>query len=789
MIADNIIGLNPGGGSAFPNSFDGIYLNGAPNVTIGGDVASARNTISSNNNGIDVVGAGSTGELIEGNYIGTATDGVTDLGNAVDGILLNDAPNNTIGGTATGAGNVIAGNNDGVVITGTGATQNQVQGNFIGTDATAKYDVGNEVDGVLINDGASNNLVGGTVTGATNTIEFNAGAGVNIDSGTGNSILGNSIYENTMLGILLNPLNDANQGQPAPTLSAAAPVGTGNTIVQGTLTAAALTTYRVEYFSSPTADPSGFGQGQTFLFAASVTTDATGQATITQTLPMAVASGLFITATATDPSGNTSGFSNSVPAAPQSLQFAAPTYTVNENGNAIIIGVTRTGGSGGTVSVNYATGGGTATSGVDYTPVSGTLFFNPGITTQTFAVPIIDAHKVGGSVNFNVTLTAPTGGTNGANIGTPSTTTVNIVDNDVASVEFAPSTTTPPYSLSGAGVLPFTIERDSDTGSLTVHYATSDGTAKAGVNYIAASGTATFAPGQTSLTVPVTVVSDWLYHPSNLTFHMTLSNSSSGILGPNSTVTATIIPNNNPGTFSLSLYKLQTTPGAATASLTVYRTVGKTGYASVKYATGGGTAQPGVDYTPVSGTLTFAPGQYSQTISVPLLNNSVPGANVTFNLSLSNPTNGAAIGSPSSTAITIVHPTTPINPTSKVPPVVTGLSTITGTYGIYAVVISFSKALNPATAADATNYSFYVTAPGKKTSLAVGVASAAYNPATDQVVLFLGAPVPKSDYGTLVIDANTPVTPSHGVTDLYGNLLDGTGTGKHPGTPYTAIIT
>ncbi len=786
VIADNIIGLNPGGGSAFPNSFDGVYLNNAPNVTIGGIVATARNTISSNNNGIYVSGPGSTGELIEGNFLGTATDGVTDLGNAVNGVVLDNAPNNAIGGSVAGAANVISGNNRGVVITGAGATRNEVQGDFIGTDLSAKVNIHNEIDGILVTAGASNNLIGGTVAGAGNTIFNNAGAGVNLDSGTGNSVLGNGIDNNSMLGISLNPLNDANQDQAAPVVVSVAPVGAANTIVQATLDAAANTTYRVEYFSSPTKDHSGFGQGQTFLDAASVTTDDLGHAAISETLPTAVASGLFVSATATDPSGNTSGFSNAVPAVPVSLQFAAPTYTISENGNALVVGITRTGGTGGAVAVSYATGGGTAVGGVDYTSVSGTLFFNPGDpATKTFVVPILDAHKIGGSVSFNITLSSPT---NGAVLASPTTTAVTIQDNDIAATQFVASTTNPPYSIHGAGVLPFTIQRNSPNGVLTVHYATTDGTAKAGVNYVAASGTATFQPGQTTLTIPVTALDDFQVHTSNLTFHVTLSNPSSGTLGPNSAVTATIVPNNSPGTFSLSLYKLQTNPGAASASLTVYRTVGKTGTTTVHYATGGGTAKAGVDYKPVSGTLTFAPGQYSQTITVPLLNDSVPGANNTFNLTLSSPTNGASLGSPSSTAITVVHPTTPINPAAKLPPIVLGVTPISGPQGIYALVVTFNKALNPATAQDATNYSFYVAAPGKSTPLSVGVAAAAYSPAKNQVVLFLGAAVPKGGYGLLVIDASAPVTPGHGVTDLYGNLLDGTGTGKKPGTPYSAIV-
>ena len=121
-IAGNLIGLNPGGASAFPNAFDGVHIDNAPNNLIGGTTAAARNTISANNNGVYIVGAGATGNIVEGNFIGTGVDGVTDLGNAVDGVVLDNAPGNTIGGTAAGAGNVISGNNRGVRVTGAGST-------------------------------------------------------------------------------------------------------------------------------------------------------------------------------------------------------------------------------------------------------------------------------------------------------------------------------------------------------------------------------------------------------------------------------------------------------------------------------------------------------------------------------------------------------------------------------------------------------------------------------------------------------------------------------------------
>ena len=799
LIAGNVIGLNPGGGSAFPNSFDGVYLDNAPNITIGGTDTKSRNTISSNNNGVHVVGAGATGNVILGNFIGTAVDGVTDLGNAVNGVWLDGAPNNTVGGPNAGAGNVISGNNRGVVISGGTATRNDVQGNFIGTDLTGLTVVHNEIDGVLVTLGASNNVIGGATPGMGNTIEFNAGAGVNLDDGTANTVSGNSIFDNTGhgvavslgYGIVLNPLTHADNLQPAPVVTGVT-AGGSSTNVQGTLDALASTSYTIEYFSSPSKDPSGFGQGQTYLTSLlNVLTDANGHAAFALDLPVAVASGRFITATATDPLGNTSAFSNAAVAVPVGFKLGAATYTVNENGGAVIISITRTGGQGGSVAVNYAVGGGSAVAGTDYSAVAGTLFFNPGDpATKTFSVPILDPHKVGGSVTFNVTLSKPT---NGSILGAPATAVVRINDNDIAGVEFATPTGNPPNTFQGPGVANFTVVRDSGAGTLTVNYASGGGSAVPGVNYVATSGVLTFLPGQTSKTIPVAVLEDYQFHSSPLTFKLTLSNAVGGVLGATSQVLATVVPANQPGTLALTLARAVVAPNSSSVALTVTRTVGKTGFVTVAFATGGGTASAGADYSPVSGVLTFWPGQYSQTITIPIKPTLNPGANLTFNLSLSQVTGGATLGSPNFTTITIVHPNSPIvppNPADHLAPTVTGVQTIAGPQGIYALLVTYSKAMDPVRAGSAANYAFFLTSPGPggSNNLSVGVTASAYDPASRRVVLFLGAPIPKGGFGRLVINPNGASSAGRGVADRNGTLLDGSGTGQVPGTIYQLVV-
>jgi hypothetical protein len=197
---------------------------------------------------------------------------------------------------------------DGVGIYSTG---NLLERNVIGTDQFGTVPVGNQGNGIAIRafQYGYDNTIGGSDAGAGNTIANNGQDGVLIDTGTGEAIQGNAIFGNQFLGIELR--NNGNLGQAAPVLTSATSDGTSTTVA-GTLTGAPDTAFSVEFFANPVCDPSGFGQGEYFLGAALVTTDATGQASFTVTLSVGVDPSQFVTATATDPTGNTSEFSNCV---------------------------------------------------------------------------------------------------------------------------------------------------------------------------------------------------------------------------------------------------------------------------------------------------------------------------------------------------------------------------------------------------------------------------------------------------------------------------------------------
>lgn len=203
-VAGNLIGTNATGTAALGNQRMGVLIvTGASNNTIGGTTAAARNIISGNgqaatfSGGVYLFDAGTTGNVVQGNYIGTDITGTAMIGNAWDGVALNfGATGNTIGGTTPGAGNIISGNGwHGVEIDTAGTSNNTILGNIIGLAADGSGLLGNAHSGVTIGFGANNNTIGGSSAAARNVISGNAVYGVLLfDIGTsGNVVLGNFI--------------------------------------------------------------------------------------------------------------------------------------------------------------------------------------------------------------------------------------------------------------------------------------------------------------------------------------------------------------------------------------------------------------------------------------------------------------------------------------------------------------------------------------------------------------------------------------------------------------------
>ena len=331
VIAGNYIGTDATGKIRRGNAGYGIQVWGTGcNNNLFGSVsgdATLRNVISANLRiGLAFEGSNSTGNIIAGNYIGTDATGTGAMGNGTVSLWNPGIKLSGSGGFNQISGNTIGANiGPGIAIR---TNNNLVTGNYIGTDHTGQSALGNLWEGIVIFDTAQSNQIGGSPQLA-NTIAFNSTSGVNVTGLTSNSIQANSIYSNGSLGINLgasgvaaNDALDADAGpnnlQNFPVWGAAEPGATTNVV--GTLDSAPYATFTIDFYLNNTADASGYGQGQQWLCAITVTANELGHAAFDQVLSVATVKGQLLTATATDSGGNTSEFSaivvvNSLPIA------------------------------------------------------------------------------------------------------------------------------------------------------------------------------------------------------------------------------------------------------------------------------------------------------------------------------------------------------------------------------------------------------------------------------------------------------------------------------------------
>ena len=206
-ISGNLIGTDSTGTADRGNGTYGVHLfAGAVNTTIGGTVAGAGNTISGNgSHGVFVEDAGTAGTLIEGNLIGLTQAGDAPLGNTGNGVEIDwEVPNQTIGGSVAGAGNVISGNLNGIF--SLWANDMTIEGNIVGLDVTGTVDLGNTAAGIRV--GGDNVVIGGTTAGARNVVSGNGNAGIMLDSATSAVLRGN--YIGTDVTGLLDRGNSSN---------------------------------------------------------------------------------------------------------------------------------------------------------------------------------------------------------------------------------------------------------------------------------------------------------------------------------------------------------------------------------------------------------------------------------------------------------------------------------------------------------------------------------------------------------------------------------------------------
>jgi uncharacterized repeat protein (TIGR01451 family) len=339
----------------------------------------------------------------------------------------------------------------------------------------------------------------------------------------------------------------------------------------------------------------------------------------------------------------------------QNFSFGSATYFVSEGSPSVTLTILRNGPATGTASVKYTTfsppnaysTNGLAEPNLDYTPSSGTLTFGPNQTFQTIQIPVLQGQVVRGPALFTVLLTNATPASS-AQVGAPGAATVSIIS-DVTGFAFA---TNAYFVGQDSGTFVATVERiNPNSGSVSVHFATSDGAATSGSDYIGASGTLTFADGQGSTNITIQIVNQKII-ATDRAFNITLSNPSPNahLLAPSNTVVT--ITNTLSG-ISFSSLNFSVSKCAGPAVVTVKRTGATGGSASVDFATvSGGTAVPTNHYIPTNGTLNFAPGQASQTFEITVVNDNVLGPNRTVALELSNAI-GAQLIAPSSAQLII----------------------------------------------------------------------------------------------------------------------------------------
>jgi len=311
------------------------------------------------------------------------------------------------------------------------------------------------------------------------------------------------------------------------------------------------------------------------------------------------------------------------------------------------------------VTVDYATANGTAVAGADYTTSTGTLTLAAGETSKTFTIPVLGDTLDEDAETFVVNLSNPI---NAAIADGQGTATIN--DDDAGPTLTISDTTVTEGNTGTTTTATLTVSLSTASGrTVTVNYATADGSAvtsgvaaSGGRDYNAASGTVTFAPGETAKTITLAVVGDATDEADAESFSVALSGATNGTIA-DATGVVTITDDDAPPTLTIADYSdteggsllggSKSFPVTVTLSSTSGRTV------TVQYATANGTATSGSDYVSTSGTVTFAPGETTKTITVTVLGNITAEPNETFTVNLSAATN-ATIADASAT-VTIVN--------------------------------------------------------------------------------------------------------------------------------------
>jgi hypothetical protein len=346
---------------------------------------------------------------------------------------------------------------------------------------------------------------------------------------------------------------------------------------------------------------------------------------------------------------------------PTGVQLEFDKYAAVEGfGGSLSIKVTRTGDVSGSSSVNFATSDGTATAGSDYTATSGAINFGPGELSKLISIPIIDDRLFeGGPETFNFTLSNPS---SGVILAAPSTASITLSDNDGKPGLFVAATSLRVVE-GNSGTTNITVNASLSNPTfqdVTLDFATANGTATAGSDYVAASGTITIPSGSQSATITIPITGDTTVEPDEF-FTVTLSNATnvSIISVPIATVTIA----NDDATVQLSNTAFNVNEGAGFATVSVTRVGDTSTTATVLYSTTdtaglqgctvvNGKASERCDYGTAVGRVQFNIGEVTKSFTVPIVDDALVEGDETFTLNLNAPA-GAILGAANTATITI----------------------------------------------------------------------------------------------------------------------------------------
>jgi uncharacterized repeat protein (TIGR01451 family) len=331
--------------------------------------------------------------------------------------------------------------------------------------------------------------------------------------------------------------------------------------------------------------------------------------------------------------GATGTYTHTIATIP-AVAFSSPSYDTSESGSVATITVTLSHASSVTVTVDYASGGGTATPGEDYSSVSNTLVFTPGVTSRAFTVPITQD----GIDEYDETVNLTLSNADSATIGDNDQAALVIRDDDAPpGLSISDVTVTEGDSVSVSAVFTVTLSAVS-AKIVTVEYATSDGTATAPADYTTIpTTTLTFDPGVATRWVTVTVQGDTL-DEADESFFVNLTSATNASIGDDRGQ-GTIQDDDAPPRVSFSSTSYNVSEDVGLVNVAVALDTPSALTITVEYTAAGGMATSGEDYVIVDGTLVFTPGVVGQTITVTIIDDGVNESEETIILILHNPSN------------------------------------------------------------------------------------------------------------------------------------------------------